>query len=108
MTHDLVAAITAWWLAYLFRFNFDIPTRSHDCYATNHVMGDPDSGNNIPHVYSLYRGIWRYASLPDLRRILLAVLGGTAVLSLVLFLLQIPVQRAALNPDTGSNLCCYL
>ena len=25
MIHDFVAAIMAWWLAYFFRFNFDIP-----------------------------------------------------------------------------------
>ena len=100
ISHDLAVAIVAWWLAYLFRFNFDIPL---DYMA---VMQQ-----TLPWVISiqvivfllfgLYRGVWRYASLPDLRRILLAVLTATAAVPLMLFLLQIPVgvPRAILLLD---------
>ena len=99
-THDLVAAIAAWWLAYLFRFNFDIPP--------SHLASLKET---LPWVipiqataflwFGLYRGIWRYASLPDLRRILLAVLAGAAAVPLGLFLLQIlaGVPRSVLVLD---------
>lgn len=99
-SHDLVAAIAAWWLAHLFRFNFDIPP--------SHLASLKET---LPWVipiqaaaflwFGLYRGIWRYASLPDLRRILLAVLTGAAAVPLGLFLLQIlaGVPRSVLVLD---------
>jgi len=98
--HDLAAIIVAWWLAYLFRFNFDIPP--------SHLASLKET---LPWVipiqaaaflwFGLYRGIWRYASLPDLRRILLAVLVGAAAVSLGLFLLQllVGVPRSVLLLD---------
>jgi FlaA1/EpsC-like NDP-sugar epimerase len=100
MAHDLAAIVAAWWLAYLFRFNFDIPP--------SHLASLKET---LPWVISiqvaaflwfgLYRGIWRYASLPDLRRILLAVLAGAAIVSLGLFLLQLlaGVPRSVLLLD---------
>lgn len=89
-SHDLIAAIAVWWLAYLFRFNFDIPA-AYQAIAVE----------TLPWVaviqmvtflgFGLYRGIWRYASLHDLGRILLAVLVAAATVPLVLFMLQILV-----------------
>lgn len=99
-THDLAAVIAAWWLAYLFRFNFDIPPL--------HLASLKET---LPWVIpiqiaaflwlGLYRGIWRYASLPDLRRISLAVLMGSAAAALGLFLLQLlaGVPRSVLLLD---------
>ena len=37
-------------------------------------------------IFGLYRGIWRYASLPDLIRILKAVFLGTVLSAVILFL----------------------
>ena len=91
MTHDFVAVITAWWLAYLLRFNFDIPT-DHMAVLQQTLLWVILIQVTAFFVFGLYRGTWRYASLPDLRRILLAVLTGTAVVSLILFLLQILVS----------------
>ena len=88
MIHDFAAVIAAWWLAYLFRFNFDIPTDHMTVMQQTMLWVIPIQVTAFL-IFGLYRGIWRYASLPDLRRILLAVLGGTAVLSFILFLLQI-------------------
>ncbi len=86
--HDIVAAIAAWTLAYSFRFNFEIP----DAYLAS-------LREILPWVvpihaaaflwFGLYRGLWHYASLPDLRRILLAVLTSAAAVPLILFMLQI-------------------
>ncbi|MGQ0654218.1 MAG: SDR family NAD(P)-dependent oxidoreductase, partial [Betaproteobacteria bacterium] len=72
LAHDLLAVALAWTLAFWLRFNLDIPA---DFAA---VLRE-----RLPWVLliygivffamGLYRGIWRYASLPDLRRIVLAV-----------------------------------
>ena len=86
--HDIAAVIAAWTLAYLFRFNFEIPA----VYLAS-------LKEILPWVvpihaaaflwFGLYRGLWHYASLPDLRRILLAVLTSAAAVPLALFMLQI-------------------
>lgn len=90
LSHDLFVAIVAWWLAYLFRFNFDIPPDY--MVAMQQTLPWVISVQAIVFfLFGLYRGVWRYASLPDLRRILLAVLAAMAVVPLILFLLQILV-----------------
>lgn len=83
-THDFVAIAVAWWLAYLFRFNFEIPTASVQLLLeilpwTVLVQG------GLFLWLGLYRGLWRYASLPDLKRIFVAVLCGTATVLLILW-----------------------
>jgi FlaA1/EpsC-like NDP-sugar epimerase len=93
--HDATAAAAAWWIAFLLRFNFDIPPEHMVLFQatvgwavlTQAVLFWP---------LGLYRGIWRFASLPDLRRILVAV--GVAALAVptVLVLLRgaNPVPRS--------------
>ena len=77
--HDVAAAGLAWVLAFWLRFNLDIPRDFLELMW-----------RRLPLVmliyalvflaFSLYRGLWRYASLPDLQRIVLAVgLGAIAV-----------------------------
>ena len=86
--HDVSAAIAAWTLAYLFRFNFEIPS----LYLAS--LKEILPWVILIHAaiflwFGLYRGLWHYASLPDLRRILLAVLTSAAAVPLALFMLQI-------------------
>ncbi len=77
--HDLVVSAGAWWLAYWFRFNLDVPAEF--------VRGFAHTLPWVVGIYAvlfwkmgLYRGLWRYASLPDLRRIIIAVsVGALAV-----------------------------
>ena len=77
--HDLMVTALAWWLAFWLRFNLEVPEEFLRAFASS-----------LPWVIllhgvlfwklGLYRGLWRYASLPDLRRILLAVsIGAIAV-----------------------------
>ena len=87
MAHDLAAIVAAWWLAHLFRFNFDIPP-SHSSSLQSVLPWVVLSQFASFQLFGLYRGHWRYASLPDLRRILLAILFGIATIPLGLFLLQ--------------------
>jgi FlaA1/EpsC-like NDP-sugar epimerase len=77
-THDVVASALAWMAAFWLRFNFDVPA---DYMAT--------ALETLPLVVlanallfwrlGLYRGLWRYASLPDLQKILVSV--GLATLT---------------------------
>ncbi len=90
VAHDVLAAGLAWLAAYLLRFNLDID----DQYF-------PGVWPTLPWVvatqttvflgFGLYRGIWRYASVPDLRRIVLAAIVGITATALVLELLRLPV-----------------
>lgn len=100
-THDFVAIAVAWWLAYLFRFNFEIPAASVQLLleilpCTVLVQG------GLFLWFGLYRGLWRYASLPDLKRIFVAVLCGTAAVLLILWpfglLAKIPGAVIVLAP----------
>lgn len=100
MAHDLAAVVAAWWLAYLFRFNFDIPP-SHLTSLQSVLPWVVLSQFLSFQLFGLYRGHWKYASLPDLRRILLAILFGIAAIPLGLFLLQLHsiVPRSVLLLD---------
>ena len=84
--HDFATVIMVWWLAYFFRFNFSIPP-----YFLAQLL------EILPWIvpvqagiflwFGLYRGLWRYASLPDLKRIFFAVILGTLAVLLILWLL---------------------
>ena len=69
--HDLAAAALAWVVAFWLRFNLDIP----DDYLEVMVAQLPWVLVVHAAVFwalGLYRGLWRYASLPDLKRIVIA------------------------------------
>ena len=91
--HDLAACAVAWMIAYWLRFNLEVP----DFYM---IVALESLAVVVPiHAalfwwLGLYRGLWRYASLPDLRRIVLAVGVGAVVAPTALFLLRIPIPRS--------------
>ncbi len=87
--HDIVAVGFAWWLAYLFRFNFDIPS-SVSLVLISILPWIVLTQTSFFLWLGLYRGVWRYASLPDVKRIVIAVLTGTlCVLVMLGFLGQL-------------------
>jgi FlaA1/EpsC-like NDP-sugar epimerase len=92
-THDLVVAMLAWVLAYELRFNFELPeTFAQSMLRTLWLIVPLQA--LIFAAFGLYRGIWRFASIPDLRRIALAA--GTAALAIPALLFM--VQRLAEVP----------
>lgn len=99
--HDLVAVVLAWCLAYLIRFNLEVPPSFLNAMWSHLVWIVPLQGG-IFHVFGLYRGIWRFASILDLRRIALAA--GVAALAtpLLLFmtsrLTEVPRSVLILDP----------
>ena len=63
--HDLVAAALAWILAFLLRFNFDIPHEFAVSAVQSLCWVLPLFGV-LFFAFGLYRGLWRFASLSDL------------------------------------------
>jgi FlaA1/EpsC-like NDP-sugar epimerase len=91
LLHDVIAAGVAWSLAFWLRFNLEVP------FAFERVMW-----TRLPWVlaiyaacflaFGLYRGLWRFASLPDLRRILLAAGAGALAVPAALLLARVGLQ----------------
>lgn len=100
VSHDVVAATLAWWFAYLLRFNFEVPASFRDELLQTLIWVVPLQAM-VFLGFSLYRGIWRFASVADLRRILFAVIVATALIPLVLglFRVQAIVPRSVLVID---------
>ncbi len=98
--HDIAASVIAWLAAYWLRFNLHIPAPFWYS-ATSTLLWVVPLQALVFWRFGLYRGIWRFASLPDLRRILLAV-GLSALLIplvIVLFRVQTVVPRSVLLLD---------
>jgi len=77
----------AWLLAAWFRFNLgEIPSNYLDGLVTALAVVVPVQVGAFA-LFGLYRGIWRFASLPDLVRIVKAVAVGALLSTVVLFLL---------------------
>jgi FlaA1/EpsC-like NDP-sugar epimerase len=98
--HDVVAAAFAWWCAYLLRFNFELPPDFQDELWRTLIWVVPLQ-SAVFWSFSLYRGIWRYASVADLRRIFFAVFAAAALIPLVvgLFRVNAIIPRSVLVID---------
>jgi FlaA1/EpsC-like NDP-sugar epimerase len=99
--HDGIAAALAWSLAYLLRFNFELPPNfAAELHKT--VYWVVLLQMVIFWRFNLYRGIWRYASTTDLRRIFLAVMLSAAAIPLMFWMLRlhlvIPRSVLIINP----------
>ncbi len=101
MLHDLLVAAFAWSFAYLLRFNFEPPPNVMDEMLRTLVWVVPLQGV-VFWRFGLYRGLWRYASVADLRHIFLAVLTAAALIPLVLLMFRVsavvPRSVLVINP----------
>jgi FlaA1/EpsC-like NDP-sugar epimerase len=88
-THDVVAAGIAWVAAFWLRFNLEIPREFLRTALETLPLVMAVSAVLFWRL-GLYRGLWRYASLPDLQKILLSV-AVTAITLAALVLLLKPV-----------------
>jgi len=77
--HDVAVVALAWLGAYLLRFNLEVPPRVFWDTALFALPGVVAVYAVVFWLMGLYRGLWRYASLPDLQRIVVAV--GIAALA---------------------------
>jgi FlaA1/EpsC-like NDP-sugar epimerase len=95
--HDLCASALAWAAMYWFRFGLDF----HEPFLadmTRTLVWILPLQAVIFVAFGLYRGLWRFASVLDLQRIVLAALLGALLIPLVLMMLrlQVVVPRSVL------------
>lgn len=88
---DLSALVFAWVGGFLLRFNFDLPANFASVMGWGLIFLLPAHAVAC-RVAGLYRGIWMFASLPDLKRVLRAV-GLSTVALMVLFVLYRTEQQ---------------
>ncbi|MBL8534327.1 MAG: polysaccharide biosynthesis protein [Betaproteobacteria bacterium] len=86
--HDIVACAAAWVFAFLLRFNFETPPEFLASMWSKLLWILPAQAAIFWRL-SLYRGLWRYASLTDFRRIVVAAAMGAMTIALVLFFFQL-------------------
>src|SRR5438128_9862792 len=100
LAHDVTAAAVAWWATYWLRFNLDIPPHYLDSIASTLPWVVPLQAAVFV-AFGLYRGLWRFASLPDLQRIVLAVTVAAVLVPLVLVMFRIQplIPRSVLLLD---------
>ena len=99
--HDAVAAVLAWYLAYWLRFNTDIPQFNVPNMIGSMLWVVPLQ-TLVFFLSGMYRGMWRYASVPDLQRIAAAVALSMLMIALMLVMLpheDPPVPRSVLLLD---------
>jgi FlaA1/EpsC-like NDP-sugar epimerase len=83
--HDVVASGLCWVLAFWLRLNLELPEEFRHSLSVVVAVAVPLHAL-VFWALGLYRGSWRYASLPDLKRIALAcMIGALAVPALLAF-----------------------
>lgn len=100
LLHDITVSALAWYAAYLLRFNFAIPTEHLSSMLHTLVWVTPLQALIFVGV-GLYRGVWRFASVSDLKRIVFAVGIGAILVTALLFMLStnVDVPRSILILD---------
>ena len=98
--HDVTVSAIAWYAAYLLRFNFAIPTEYIPSILQTLAWVTPLQALVFVGV-GLYRGVWRFASVSDLKRILIAVGISAILVAALLFMLStnVVVPRSVLILD---------
>jgi FlaA1/EpsC-like NDP-sugar epimerase len=86
--YDILVAAFAWLGAYWLRFNLAMPSEFQAAALSTMAWVVPLQAV-VFWRFGLYRGIWRFASLPDLKRIVLAVGVAALLIPLVLILFRV-------------------
>lgn len=87
IAHDLAMIPVAWLGAYWLRYNLGQIPADQLTLALKSLAVLLVVQAAAFHYYGLYRGVWRFASVPDLMRIAKSVLVGMAFSAVVIFLL---------------------
>jgi FlaA1/EpsC-like NDP-sugar epimerase len=101
LAHDICAAMIAWYLAFLLRFNFEIPSEHLDLMKQTVWLAL--FVQTISFVtFGLYRSTWRFISLLDLKRILSTIFFAATVLAVIFFAfsgsIHVPRSVLIINP----------
>ncbi len=84
--HDLLWIPLALFIAYSLRFNFDRLSSAHIATLFHLVLVSIPLQGIAYQAFGMYRGVWRFASIPDLIRIIKAVCCATLCIFGVMFL----------------------
>jgi FlaA1/EpsC-like NDP-sugar epimerase len=97
IAHDAFWAIVVWIAGNYLRFSVESSPVSADAWITLPVV----VGVQLIcfQLFGLYRGIWRFASFHDLRRIAVSIGVASAIVALILLLWQKSVPRSLLIVD---------
>ena len=99
-THDIVMAAISFWLSFYLRVGDDIAHYSHEL-IWSYDLAFAATAAGVFYASGLYRGIWRYASLPDLiglaRAVTLVVLIYFPLMFLVTRLEALPRSIVGIN-----------
>jgi len=99
--HDVLMATIAWTVAYLLRFEFNLVMLESIAYWQVLLIILPIH-LVISYGFGLYRGLWRFASIPDLWNIIKVVAISSVLLVTVLFLINrvegVPRSSLAIYP----------
>ena len=86
---DAALLLAAWWIAFWLRFNLDVP----DEFADLAIKGSPWClgayvlGLSLARVY---RQVWSYIGLPELRQLVLGIMLGSVLTAAVILMLRLP------------------
>jgi FlaA1/EpsC-like NDP-sugar epimerase len=108
-THDVLAILIAWFGAYWLRFNLsDIPVPIFkQAISVLPILLLAQMGTYL--LFDLYRGVWRFASIPDLIRIIKAVITGVAISALAIaFTTQLKLVPRSIFPVYAILLIAFL
>ncbi len=99
--HDVLMATVAWTFAYLLRFEFNFTVLESASYWQVLLIILPVH-LSVSYGFGLYRGLWRFASIPDLWNIIKVVAISAVLLVTVLFLINrvegVPRSSLAVYP----------
>jgi len=86
---DLVLVCLAWWIAFWLRFNFEIP-EEFEAMALGSARWMLPSFIVGLALARVYRQVWRYIGLPELRQLGWGVLISGLVSAAVILMLRVP------------------
>jgi len=100
LLHDVAVSAVAWGAAFLLRFNFFVPATYAGTILHTLIWVVPLQTLIFSRL-GLYRGLWRFASTPDLKRIILAAVLSALSVSALLLMMRLPqvVPRSVLVLD---------
>ncbi len=85
ITHDLLMIPIAWLVSYWFRFNLETIPASFLTPAIQYLLLIIPLQSAVFLFFGLYRGVWRFASMPDLLRIVKGAAVGVVLTLVLLF-----------------------
>lgn len=86
--HDLLCAALAWCAAFWLRLNLEIPEPFQSAMLLSVLWVVPLQAGLFL-TFGLYRGIWRYASVPDLVRIVFVSCASSALVAFLMYAIGI-------------------